>query len=612
MRNGKIIAARLWPKFGGDIPSITPVILGVNPAKYETIGIYLTKNSDAPNILQQKGKKVFYVSQGPRLPFFKPLAFLKLAAILKNEGVDILHCHKHKAAVYGAIAGRLAKVPIILAHVHGMGRTRNFQRKLLNYFIFPKVDKILAVGQAVKNDVLKSNPSVKPEKVINVGNSIDYDYFASSAHDKQITRRKYGIPEGCFVFTTAGRLVPTKGQQYLIRAFARVRKQLTNAQLLIAGTGELKDELEKLALELGCSSSVHFAGRVNNMPEFYGCGDIFVLSSIAEGLPRSLIEAMAAGVLCIAGNAGGVSEILDSGRFGLLVPPKDSNALADAMLKAVNMPQNQKETIISAAKTHIRANYNHIAMIKKMEKIYDALAAEKKIGENMNVRPKYPLFLPVFLRKGWLVSRKINALVPKLLSQQQINQLDSVEGHTKLRQCAVLFYLAYTAAKTSGRIVEIGSFKGKSTCWMAKALQAVNSNEKIAAIDPHINTRDLSVVPHYKEESSFDAFLNNLKNCGVTQYVQPLKQTSEDAAKNWNQPIKLLFIDGSHRYEDVMLDLKLWEPHLNTGGTIVMHDTKPTGPRVEVRQAMNDYIVKSGRFKELLQLENMACFTKIK
>ena len=193
----------------------------------------------------------------------------------------------------------------------------------------------------------------------------------------------------------------------------------------------------------------------------------------------------------------------------------------------------------------------------------------------MNVRPKYPLYLPVFLRTGWLVSRKINALVSKLLTEQQINQLETIEGHTNLRQCATLFYLAYTAAKTTGKIVEIGSFKGKSTCWMAKALQLADANEKIAAIDPHINTHDSRIVPAYKEESSFDDFLKNLKDHGETQYVQPIKQTSEDAAKNYTQPIKLLFIDGSHIYDDVILDLKLWEPRLKIGGIIAMHDTKP-------------------------------------
>lgn len=230
----------------------------------------------------------------------------------------------------------------------------------------------------------------------------------------------------------------------------------------------------------------------------------------------------------------------------------------------------------------------------------------------MNVHPKYPGFLPGFLRTGWSVGRKINKLIPQLLTEQQLQQLKAAEGHTTLEQCATLFYLAYTSTKTAGRIVEVGSFKGKSTCWMAKAIQIAGANEKIAAVDPHINTHDHHVVPDYKEESSYDAFLNNLKNCGIDKYVEPIKKTSQDAAENWNQPIKLLFIDGSHLYDDVMLDLKFWEPRLIQGGIVVMHDTKPFGSRIAVRRAMDDYIVKSKRFKEMLQLANIACFVKVK
>jgi glycosyltransferase involved in cell wall biosynthesis len=377
MRNGKIIVARFWPKFGGDIPSRTPVILGINPQKYETICIYLTKNSDNPNIFEQKGKKVFYITQKPYLPFFKPAVFFKLAAILKKEGVDILHCHKHKSVAYGSIAGRLAKVPVILAHVHGMDRTRNFRRKFINRFVLSPVDKILAVSQAVKNDILQNNSSIKPEKVINVGNSINYDYFTSSNCDRKAVRNKFNIPQNAFVFATAGRLAQTKGQEYLITAFTQVRKQLNNAELLIAGTGEMKNELENLVSRLNCNSSVHFLNHVDDMREFYSAADCFVLPSIAEGMPRSLIEAMAWGVFCIASNVGGISEILNDGSCGLLVPPKDANALTDAMLKAANMPADKKTAVLSKAKEFIRNNYSHDVMIKKIEQIYDALAAEK-------------------------------------------------------------------------------------------------------------------------------------------------------------------------------------------------------------------------------------------
>jgi len=376
MKDGKIIIARLWPTFGGNIPTVVPVILGVNPQKYETIGIYLTRTSDVPNLLEANGKKVFFVTQKSKLPII-PFSFFKLAEILKNQGVDILHCHHHKATFYGTIAAKIAKTPVILSHVHGMGRTRNINRKLQNYFVLPHIDKIFAVGQAVKDDILKTNPSVEPDRVINIGNSTDYEYYSKPGYDRRAVREKFNIPQNAFVFATAGRLAPTKGQAYLIEAFAKIKKQVPNARLLFAGTGQLKDELEKKVAELNCGDSVCFLDKVDNMPEFYNGIDCFVLPSIAEGLPRTLLEAMAAGVLCIASNVGGIPEILDNGRFGRLVPAKDSVALADAMLNVVNMPPQKKDSVIANAKEHTKINYSNSAMIQRIEKIYDNLITKK-------------------------------------------------------------------------------------------------------------------------------------------------------------------------------------------------------------------------------------------
>ncbi len=352
------------------------MILGIDPQKYETISIYLTKNSEKPNVFEQNGKKVFYISEKPKLPFFKPLAIFKLAKILKREKVDILHCHMHKATVYGVIAGRLAGVPVILAHVHGMGRTRNLRRKLLNRFILHRISRILAVGQAVKEDILLNNPSLPAEKVVNIGNSIDYNYYSAGGFDRNAVLAKYNIPADSFVFATAGRLAATKGQTFLIEAFAKIKNKIPNAKLLFAGSGQLKEELEKKAADLGCRDSVYLLGRIDNMPQFY-CGiDCFILSSVAEGLPRVILEAMAAGVLCIASNIGGIPEILDSGRLGFLVPPENPDALANMMLKIANMTQYEKSIIISGAKNNIKENYNHTVLIKRIENIYGDLIAK--------------------------------------------------------------------------------------------------------------------------------------------------------------------------------------------------------------------------------------------
>ena len=228
----------------------------------------------------------------------------------------------------------------------------------------------------------------------------------------------------------------------------------------------------------------------------------------------------------------------------------------------------------------------------------------------MDVHPKYPKWLPAQFRTGWGLSRKINETYDKLLDSDLADKLNSVDGHTTKRQCATLFSLAYMM-KGDGRFVEIGSFKGKSTAWIGHALKLRGKNEKVVAVDPHINTLDTEVVPDYKEKSSYEAFVENIENAGVTEFVQPVKALSEDAVKDWNEPIEILFIDGSHKYEHVIVDLRCWEPFVQEGGLIVMHDTKPGGPFPGVQRAVKEYISSSDRFVEVLQLLNMLVVKKV-
>lgn len=214
----------------------------------------------------------------------------------------------------------------------------------------------------------------------------------------------------------------------------------------------------------------------------------------------------------------------------------------------------------------------------------------------VNVRPNSPRWLPAQLRKGWLLSRKINNLFCRTIDDSAAASLLAVEGHINARQCAILFYFAYSQ-EGIGRIVEIGSFKGKSTVWLAKALQLNGSKEKLFAIDPHVG-------------DSYDTFLNNVSKLELSAWVEHVKTTSEEAAKNWNQSIKLLFIDGSHRYEDVLLDLQLWVPWVKPGGVLIMDDTDPKGKFPGVVRAINEYRQCNGSLKVILRLGKLTVFEK--
>ncbi|MCK4914387.1 MAG: glycosyltransferase [Planctomycetes bacterium] len=371
MKDGKIIIARLWPRYNGGIESRTPVILGINPQKYKTICVYLNRNSNEQNFFEQKGIKTFYVSQKRKFSVFNILAIWKLSKLLKREKVDILHCHKHKPTIYGTIAAKFAGVPVIISHVHGLNRSRNFKRKFMNRFIFKRVSKIVTVGQAVKKDVLRDNPSVCADKVFSLGNSIDYGRFADVKISKEQAKKNIGLPEKSFVFGTVGRLVPTKGQTFLLDAFAIVKQKMSQAELVFIGKGRLESQLKEKADKMGLADSVHFLASRSDIPQVLKAMDVFVLPSIAEGLPRSLLEAMAAGLPCVATAVGGIVEILGDGEFGLLVLAKSDQALAKAMMQFIVMPESEKNNIIEKAKQHIRDCYTHKVVIEKLQNVYE-------------------------------------------------------------------------------------------------------------------------------------------------------------------------------------------------------------------------------------------------
>ncbi|MFQ5902614.1 MAG: class I SAM-dependent methyltransferase [Candidatus Binatia bacterium] len=154
-----------------------------------------------------------------------------------------------------------------------------------------------------------------------------------------------------------------------------------------------------------------------------------------------------------------------------------------------------------------------------------------------------------------------------------------------------------------GVIVEIGSWKGKSTICLGLGSMAVGG-EKVYAVDPHKPLAEEGYVEDTEAE-----FRKNIKGAGVEDHVVPMVMTSEEAAKGWNQPIRLLWIDGDHRYEQVKQDLLLWDPHVVEGGIIAMHDTiRKKGPK----RVLWESIFRSDHFQEISIVDNITAARKVK
>ena len=371
MQEDKINLALLWSKYSGNVTSVNDLILGLDKKRFNVIFIYMSGYGVDRNLIEEAGYKVFYLCNSKRVRAFRFSILLKLMKILKEHKIDIIHCHAHKSTVYGTIAAIFAHTRVVMAHVHGLNRSRNFRRKLVNFLLFRKVNRIIAVANSVKKDVLKSNWFLSAKKLSVLENSIDYKRFADVTVSKKDAKQMLGVPANAFVFGTTGRLAPTKGLSYLIEAFAKLKAQMPSAHLVLIGDGWLKPELEKEGGRMQCKDSIHFLGYRINIEALVKGIDVFVLSSIAEGMPRAILEAMAAGVPCVATKVGGIPEIINDENTGLLVPPKDSTALAQAMISLANIPKDRLEKLTKKAQNRVRQFYSHRIVREKLRRLYE-------------------------------------------------------------------------------------------------------------------------------------------------------------------------------------------------------------------------------------------------
>lgn len=372
LKHKKITLALLWSKCEGNTTSVNDLILGLDKDRFDAMFIFLRRDGAEKEVLRKAGYAVSYLSQARGRNAFRLSILFKLVKILKRHHVDILHCHAHKATVYGTLAAMLAKTPIVLAHIHGLGRSRNIRRKLINLLLLRKIDRVICVANGVRDDVLSNNRYLPAEKVSILENSVDYKRFAEVSVSAADAKQMLGLPPEAFVFGTVGRLAPTKGLSYLIEAFSMVKRQKLSAHLVLLGNGPSRVGLEHQASKTPCRDSIHFLGHRDNIEQLFRGMDAFVLSSVAEGMPRAILEAMAAGVPCICTRVGGIPEIINDESFGLLVQPKDPVALARAMLSMIDESREQRAARIDKARERIREYYSHDVIGQKLGRLYKA------------------------------------------------------------------------------------------------------------------------------------------------------------------------------------------------------------------------------------------------
>jgi len=187
-------------------------------------------------------------------------------------------------------------------------------------------------------------------------------------------RQELGLPAQALVVGTIGRLNEQKGHRYLVEAMARVLAG-REARLLVAGDGDLMESLRRQAGELGIADRVVFAGHRNDVPDLLGAIDVFCISSVYEGTPLTLFEAMAAGKAVVSTAVDGCREVLEEGSTGLLVPPRDPDALAAALGRVLD--DAPLRVSLAAAAHAASRRYDVNACVRQIEAVYDEVLAER-------------------------------------------------------------------------------------------------------------------------------------------------------------------------------------------------------------------------------------------
>lgn len=308
--------------------------------------------------LKEEGIKVHILNR-MRNHSFDVKAIFEIVNILKKEKVHILRTHAYHANLYGRIAGKIAKTPVIICSYHNVYGKPKIHRRIFNFFLSSFCDTMVAVSNAVAKDIKKFD-KVSEKKIKIIYNGIEIEKFKNNL-DKKKAKNFFNLPENKIIIGTLGRLTTQKGVEYLIRAVEGL-----NISLVIGGDGPLKDKLEDLTQSLKIDS--YFIGAIepDKVPIFLKSLDIFCFPSLWEGMGVTVVEAMASGLPIIASDLEPVKEVLID--CGVYFPKGDFKKLREVI---ISLLQDEEKRRILAEKAKERAkNFSIENTVRQYENLF--------------------------------------------------------------------------------------------------------------------------------------------------------------------------------------------------------------------------------------------------
>ena len=335
--------------------------------RFDVSLISLRHPDTSPDTLENLGIPVTYLSRSKFDPFTLP-ALLKT---LDGRRADILHMHGYGATTFGRLAAARRGWPAIV-HEHANLTDTPWFQKIADRWLAPRTDVAIAVSESTAGFVTRAR--LIPEErthVVYLGVPLEEFSRPRSTAEIDEARRQLGIPAGTLTIGTVTRLMPSKGNEYLVAAAADIARDLPDARIYIAGEGDLQAPLEAQARALGLGERLVFLGFQRDVAAVLSALDLVVFPSLWEGTPLTAFEALAMGKPIVATDADGLADILTNGVDARIVPRRDAAALARAVVTLAR--DDDARASLGAAARATGARYDIDVFVRKMERLYELL-----------------------------------------------------------------------------------------------------------------------------------------------------------------------------------------------------------------------------------------------
>lgn len=335
-------------------------------SKFEFQYIYfLPWKNQMVEALEKAGGKVTCISASNNAAMIARIPAL-IEYIKKNE-IDIIHAHLPWAGVVARIAGRIADVPVIYTE-HNKQERYHFATRWMNLLTIGYSRRVIAVSSDVAESVRRFKPRLKTTLDV-ILNGVDPTQFKRDKSKGDKFREHAGIPIDAVVVGTVAVFRFQKRLDVWLQVAQKINRVFPEVRFVIVGDGPLRERIKMVASELGLNDVVHFAGLQTDVRPFLSAFDIFMMSSIFEGLPVAMLEAMASKCCIVATKAGGIKEVITDRLDGLLCDVDDPMLLFDLSRQVIQNAE-LRAMLAENACSKIETTFSIVSMIRKLEQVY--------------------------------------------------------------------------------------------------------------------------------------------------------------------------------------------------------------------------------------------------